>query len=259
MEIRRDEVYSRILQEMSTMDNFISRKIKVVYHRNCYRKYISKQNCSVFKTDQINFTSTEEVSTTSQTSVVTCSQYEPIKSDFCFICQNKTFKKDFKVHKSTKDGRRFILVHEIVNSLNPVFCQILPAAHALSGCDTTSSMFGIGKRTVYQVLKIKSEEFSDLVLLGEGNVEDSLAVSREFVASLYDQKAKLRADYSNLNNFRVRLATKKEASLAKLPPCEATFHQHVLRASLQTYIWKSSQKTQPPVRSPLMFRWDFCN
>jgi hypothetical protein len=48
-------VYSRILQEMSTMDNFISRKIKVVYHRNCYRKYTSKQNCSVFKTDQINF------------------------------------------------------------------------------------------------------------------------------------------------------------------------------------------------------------
>ena len=85
MEIRKDEVYSRILQEMSTLDNFISRKIKVVYHRNCYSKYTSKQNCSVFKTDQINFTSTEEVSTTSQTSVVTRSQYEPIQWDFCFI------------------------------------------------------------------------------------------------------------------------------------------------------------------------------
>jgi hypothetical protein len=48
----RDVVYSRILLEMSTMDNFISRKIKVAYHRNCYRKYTSKQNCSVFKTDQ---------------------------------------------------------------------------------------------------------------------------------------------------------------------------------------------------------------
>jgi hypothetical protein len=46
MEIRRDEVYSRILQEMSTMDNFIQRKINVVYHRNCYKKYTSKQNCS---------------------------------------------------------------------------------------------------------------------------------------------------------------------------------------------------------------------
>ena len=84
------------------------------------------------------------------------------------------------------------------------------------------------------------------MLLGEGSVEDSLAVSREFVASLYDQKEKLRADYSNLNKFRVRLATKIEASLAKLPPCEVTFHQHVLRAFLQTYIWKSSQKTAAP-------------
>jgi hypothetical protein len=54
MEIRRDEVYSRTMQEMSTIDNFISHKTKVVYHRNCYRKYKSKQNCSVFKTDQIN-------------------------------------------------------------------------------------------------------------------------------------------------------------------------------------------------------------
>ena len=90
----------------------------------------------------------------------------------------------------------------------------------------------------------------------EANVEDSLAVSREFVASLYDQKAKLQADYSTLNKFRVRLATKKEASLAKLPPCEATFHQHVLRASLHTYIWNSSQKAQPSVRSPLMFGWE---
>jgi hypothetical protein len=52
LEIRRDKVYSRILQEMSTMDNFISRKIKVVYHRNCYRKYTSKQNCSVDRSDK---------------------------------------------------------------------------------------------------------------------------------------------------------------------------------------------------------------
>ena len=55
IEIKRDEVYSLILQEMSTIDKFISRKIKVVYHRNCYRKYTSKQNRSVFKTDQIKF------------------------------------------------------------------------------------------------------------------------------------------------------------------------------------------------------------
>ena len=57
-------------------------------------------------------------------------------------------------------------------------------------------------------------------------------------------------------NSEFHLQQKKEASLAKLPPCEATFHQHVLRASVQTYIWKSSQKPQSPVRYPLMFGWE---
>ena len=41
----------------------------------------------------------------------------------------------------------------------------------------------------------------------------------------------------------------------KLPPCEATFRQHVLRVSLQVYIWTSSSIAQPPVKSPLQFGW----
>jgi hypothetical protein len=41
----------------------------------------------------------------------------------------------------------------------------------------------------------------------------------------------------------------------KLPPCEATFRKHVLRVSLQVYIWTSSSIAQPPVKSPLQFGW----
>jgi hypothetical protein len=40
--------------------------------------------------------------------------------------------------------------------------------------------------------------------------------------------------------LRVKIAKQKDVSLAKLPPCEASFVQHVLRASLQTYIWMKS-------------------
>jgi hypothetical protein len=32
-------------------------------------------------------------------------------------------------------------------------CQILPADHALTGCDTTSSFFGIGKNSMFKALK----------------------------------------------------------------------------------------------------------
>ena len=44
--------------------------------------------------------------------------------------------------------------------------------------------------------------------------------------------------------------------MAKLPPCEASFVQHVLRASLQIYIWMKSDTAQPPEKSALDFGWE---
>jgi hypothetical protein len=37
---------------------------------------------------------------------------------------------------STKDCRRYIPVHELCKSLSSVVCEIMPADHALTGCDT---------------------------------------------------------------------------------------------------------------------------
>jgi hypothetical protein len=54
---------------------------------------------------------------------------------------------------SVKDGRRFLPIHELCSSLSEITCRVFPAAHALSGCDTTSSFFGIGKKSVYKILK----------------------------------------------------------------------------------------------------------
>jgi hypothetical protein len=41
-------------------------------------------------------------------------------------------------------------------------CEILPADHALTGCDTTSSFFGIGKNSMFKALKEPPNQFSDL-------------------------------------------------------------------------------------------------
>jgi hypothetical protein len=48
---------------------------------------------------------------------------------------------------SIKDGRRYIPVHDLCSSLSSITCEILPAVHALTGCDTTSAIFGIGKKS----------------------------------------------------------------------------------------------------------------
>jgi hypothetical protein len=62
---------------------------------------------------------------------------------------------------STKDCIRYIPVHELCKSLSSVVCEILPADHALTGCDTTSSFFGIGKNSMFKALKEPPNQFSD--------------------------------------------------------------------------------------------------
>jgi hypothetical protein len=132
---------------------------------------------------------------------------------------------------------------------------MLGSVYALTGCDTTSSFFGVGKKTTYKVLKDSQKEFVDLSQISCDDIETSVAVRRKFVARLHDPKARFTCDHDDLNKLRSRIAQQNDASLVKLPPCEATFRQHVLRVSLQDYIWTSSSIAQPPVKSPLQFGW----
>ena len=41
---------------------------------------------------------------------------------------------------------RYISIHEVVAQLDPSICAVLPAFHSFTGCDTTSSFLGRGKK-----------------------------------------------------------------------------------------------------------------
>ena len=162
----------------------------------------------------------------------------------CNIHKNYGF---IRVLSQTPRMGVFFPVHSICSILNPVLCNILPTAHAITGCDATSSLFGIGKRTVFKVLKDSPENFRDLSILADCDTDKSIDASRKLVYRLYDQKGKLKEDHADLNKLRVRLATLRDACLAKLPPCEVTFTQHVLLSSLQINIWMTAHVAKPPM------------
>ena len=73
------------------------------------------------------------------------------------------------------------------------------------------------------------------------------------MARLYDQKGKMKSAHDNLNRLRVEITKQKDVNLAKLPLCEASFVQHILRASLHTYIRMKSETAQ---KSALDFGWE---
>jgi hypothetical protein len=106
----------------------------------------------------------------------------------------------------TKDGRRYLPVHNICHIQGHLVFKLLPAVHALTGCDITCSFFGIGKKTVLKTLKDNIDEFADLNKFCLLDSETSIDVSRNFVARLYDQKGKMKSAHDNLNRLKVKEA-----------------------------------------------------
>jgi hypothetical protein len=140
---------------------------------------------------------------------------------------------------NVKDGHRFLPIHELCSSLSEITCRVLPGAHALSGCNTTSSFFGNDKQLVCKILKDIVSDFHDLDNLGDPDKDVAISCSSLFVARLYVQRS-FASSHHNINKFRVKLATGRDASLVRLPPSEAALRHHIIRTSFQTKVWHAS-------------------
>ena len=90
----------------------------------------------------------------------------------------------------------------------------------------------------------------DLTSFATNDIDAITAAGRHLTTSLYDHKF-----CGGLNKLRVTLAAKKIRSLAKFPPCEASFHQHVKRAAWQARVWMNAAIAEPDNRSPLDHGW----
>jgi len=120
---------------------------------------------------------------------------------------------------------RFIPVHHISTKLGKAVCKCLPATHALSGCDTTSALYKLGKRTAFSVLTKNVEALQKLETFQD--VLTFLDTARRFVLLMHGKKTKT---LSSLNELRFLLATTTDKPATALPPTEDAFEQHVLRA-----------------------------
>ena len=86
-----------------------------------------------------------------------------------------------------KDKLRFLPVHRITEKLGDDLYSLLPSVHALTGCDSTSALYQIGKRKAWKALAHTKDAYGNLADLGE-NVPPLDSVSRTaeaFISSLY--------------------------------------------------------------------------
>ena len=119
-------------------------------------------------------------------------------------------------HTGTGRNRRFIPVHKAVEKVGQDVCNLLPAMHALTGCDSTSNLNGIGKKGGFTTLKKHKDDLVGLKNLGTDCTvisDETLTVYFKFIGLLYGEA-------SNLNHLRYKLFTKKNLESSKLPPTE---------------------------------------
>lgn len=126
----------------------------------------------------------------------------------------------------------YIPVHDIYESLSHPQHRILLSAYCLTGCDTVSSFFGHGKKSVYRILQ-KPDEYMGMETLGDEAVliQDELLAATKFIGALYGKQG-----CTSLNLLRCEKGSKMSGK--KLPPTDNSFQLHVLRCLYQLYIWK---------------------
>ena len=129
-----------------------------------------------------------------------------------------------------KDHLRYISAHKISQTLGLPMCKALPAFHALTGCDSTSALSGLGKKKAWKVITESSKHQQSLGNVGRSaEVDAETAASIEsFIYSLYTVSKRIPA---SVDEARYILFCQKAQNYMALPPASDSLLQHSKRAN----------------------------
>ena len=139
-----------------------------------------------------------------------------------------------------KDRVRYFPVHDVSQELGKKMCRALPALHAITGCDSTSALAGIGKKKGWQVLLRHEQHQDSLGLLGsERNLSDGVATQCEaFICDLYPSSRMKPRTVDELRYFLFCQNRTQKNEL--LPPTSDGLLQHLKRVNYQTFVWRKA-------------------
>lgn len=133
--------------------------------------------------------------------------------------------------------------------LGEEICQLLPTIHSLTGCDTTSKPFGIGKAAALKI-KIKNtnyiQETSNTFCDISASTESILHYGSEVISSLYGCVPYEGLDIPRLRKFDSKVAAGSiSVQVQSLPPTADAANFHIKRAYLQCRYWMTNENLDP--------------
>ena len=124
----------------------------------------------------------------------------------------------------------FFPIHDLANDLDSDLVEVLPAIHALTGCDTASKV-GTKSRAVREGAGC----YHLLYAFGSDALSDEMIADAE----KFLLKCITKHDVDTFDELRFIVYHEKylEFDTEHFPPTSDNIRQHILRAYLQCYIW----------------------
>lgn len=170
-----------------------------------------------------------------------------------------TLCADVKICAAFGTGKTFtyININAIYEKLGEEKSQALPVFHSFTGCDTTSSFFGRGKKSAWEAWNCYPQvthAFTYMALHPYTELDidnENFKLLERFTVILYDKNCEL----DNVNEARKELFCQKSKSMEKLPPTKDALLQHSKRAAYQAGVWCTSEHSQQHTPNPEGWGW----
>ena len=152
-----------------------------------------------------------------------------------------------------------IPIHQVACQLGPSLCDAIPFFHAFTGCDMSSSMMGIGKKTAWKAWADNPEITGTMVAITTRPHEFSessvhMQNIEAFTVKLYCKNTECKS----VNAARRHMFTHSLQSLDRIPPTKAALYQHVKRSLLvSAYIWHCSLNRELNLPDPKLNGWEW--
>ncbi|KAK1886117.1 DNA-directed RNA polymerases I II and III subunit RPABC1 [Dissostichus eleginoides] len=160
--------------------------------------------------------------------------------------------------ESPRKERAIVDIKATLSKHSEIVENLLPA-HAISGCDTVASYYGMGKGSVIKVLKAGYE------LSAIGNMDapfqQVLDPATAFISAWYGIKESTDMSHTRVWGKKNGKGHMSAPNLAALPPTNEAFIENVKRAHFQAMLWRNLNVNLLPALNPEEFGWkkDTCN
>ncbi|KAK7485546.1 hypothetical protein BaRGS_00023234 [Batillaria attramentaria] len=148
--------------------------------------------------------------------------------------ENIFFKSDAKL--KTKKHKVWH-IQAVQRALGMETCKMLPFIHALTGCDTTSRLFGVGKGAAFK--KVRDKQIVEAAATFERSTaspDDVECAGHQALVCLYNGEPGGSLDVLRHRKFCEKLTT-AAVQVHTLPPTTAAARYHSLRVYLQLQQW----------------------